>query len=127
MVQRVILGALGDGNYGLIVSKPGVAVSAGNPGQLLFDSRVPWARILTRGSTSFAVNQTSISVNVGVALNFVPIVHLMEAYPNDPGTFWRADNSFSFTVSGSSVTFSRSIATYAASMVYAIYSSRADA
>lgn len=53
MVDRIIAGDLGGGNYGIKISKPGVDVNTAALSDLIFDSQTGYSRILQKGTLLF--------------------------------------------------------------------------
>lgn len=53
MADRIIAGDLGDGTYGIKISKPGYDVNTAALSDLIFDSRAGYSRILQKGTLYF--------------------------------------------------------------------------
>lgn len=133
MVQRVIMGALGSGAYGLKVSKPTVDVATGAASDMLFNSTAGVTRVLLKGTITIADGSASGTVNF-TALSSKPIVDLRRLA--DPGEEFPYETPYtingysqniypwSLAVTTSSFTLSQSNANHGGyTFAYIIYAS----
>lgn len=75
MTDRVLLGALGGGAFGLKVSVPGYSVSSAGPNDLAFDStKGGFAAVLASGTVSMSSGGGDQTVYYGVTLSYAPLV-----------------------------------------------------
>ena len=78
MTNRLIIGLLPNGNYGIRISKPGYDVTTEPPDQQSLHFNTDWPSMLpayVRGSTS--TNSTTVNVSYGVTLGFYPYCSIL--------------------------------------------------
>lgn len=129
MTQRVILGQLGDGSYGLRISKPGFDALTTSAENIMIDTGSGLSRVLQAGTLTFpaggAMSQSAALASIG---GFAPYVQVRTLYIEDGVTYafplW-STTSTAGTVNGWSAAsdagqvlvtrhFSESVTTYVA-------------
>lgn len=125
MANRVCLGTLPNGTYGLQVSKPGVDVLATDAGGLMFDSGADFMRVVARGTVSLFFMQSSVTINVGQNFDYVPMIQTLHDLQD--GTYRQGNINVSVSFSGSNVTFTSNFPVgNGLPIPYIIYSTRAQ-
>ncbi len=103
MTHRILLGNLGDGNYGLKISTPGNDVTSTSLDNMLIDTSSSFSRVVTRGTLVFGAGgsstQTASIPTVGTTAPLV-LFRYMELYLGDTYIFpMYTDNNNGWTAS----------------------------